>query len=450
MSKMRMLALTVLVTMTIAAAAEAQQRLVLKDGRTIDGVVVETKDGYQVTQPNGLSAEFPKDRVLRVEEVATTADDFKTRFAKAGENPEKLYEVALWARKNKLPLQALATLRKVLRIKPDHENAKLLKKLLEGETIITPPTGDEFRKRMIAAGNNPDRIYAVALWAYRNKAIANAKIALRKALTLNPRHKPSLALLSTIEGTNAKFLTMPDVYRIRLLELSPGENVSVEYRNDVLKRFMNARLGPQFTKAGGERQFLRWPRVKQVAYILNETDRRSGDYRDDIHVKADPLVMKYFKSQVWPVIVKGCASQHCHGSTEAPGKFRLFAMPLTDDRVVYTNYYILHAWQSRGRKTINLDAPENSLLLEMGLPPDVAKRELVHPGKKLANPPFPSRQHPDYRKVKAWIEKLHNPMLPPGYRVSYRLPGLGAGGKPPDPKAVPDPPKPDVIPGPTP
>lgn len=406
MTRIRVLLLIAFVVATVSVA-NAQQRLVLKDGRKIEGAVKEVEAGYQITQPNGLVAVFLKDSVLRVEEVVTLADEFKKRYAKAGKNPEKLYEAAVWARENKLLHQARLCLKKAIKIKGDYEDAQLRLRLIEAE---------------IKAATKPV-----------------------DPSTNGGTTKPSET--TVIKPGLANLLTMEDIYRIRLLELSSRESLPIEYRNDMLKRFVEARLGPQFQKAGGERAFLRWKRPRQVRYILNETSRRSGDYRDDIIIKADPLVMKYFRAKVWPILRVGCASLHCHGGAKGAGKLKLFTGPQSDDRVAYTNYYILHEWKLGDRRIINLDAPQNSLLLEFGLPSDVAKPSLVHP-KKRRKPPFASRRDPDFRKIERWIDKLERPMLPPGYRVDYRIPLLDDARKPVAPEDGPKPSGGEDIPGP--
>jgi len=405
MTKTRVLTLAALLAAALAADAWGAQRLVLKDGRRIEGDVVETKTGYQVTQSSGLVVEFPKGEVLRVETVVTPADEFKARLAKAGDNPEKLYDAGVWAYRNKLLSEARATLKRVLALKADHENAKLQLKLVEA--AIAAAAGGPVRPPDNGSGTT----------------------------------KPPVDL--------GKLLTKDDVFRIRFLEVKPTERaISIQFKNDVINRLVKDRVGPQFQKQNGEREFRRWPPIRKLTYVYDEADDRwSGRYRDDIEVGSDPMVMKRFRAQIWPVVVSGCASIHCHGGVKGGGKLKLFAAPLSDDRVVYTNYYILHEWKRDARRIINLDAPANSLLLEYGLPAKVAKPGFVHP-KKLADPPFTSRRHADYVKVKKWIESLRNPMLPPGYRIQYKIPLLSDGKKPVDPKAIPEPPAPEPVPGP--
>jgi len=382
MNVKRAAALAVVLAALTATALPARQKIVLKDGREMTGTVTKTDAGYQVRTDKGLVVVFPAGQVLRVEEVATPKSDYQKRLAATDKtDPDALYRLAVWARRQKLLTEARDLLRKVLALKPDHENARLQLRLVRAEiapTTTRPSTGN---------GDDDTRTPTVV--------------------------RPS------------NLLSQEDIYRIRFIELTLRDSVSVEYRNNVLRRFIAARIGPIFEQTNGEAKFRRASRVEQVVYIRRETDRRSGEYRDDILIKSDPRVLKAFKSTVWPIVVSGCGRTSCHGGAKGQGKFRLLASGLSDDRILYTNFYILHKWKRDGKKMINRDVPENSLLLEHGLPADIAKKNYVHP-KKLDDPVFRDRSHPDYRRVKDWIESLAPPadLLPPGYRVDYKVPGL--------------------------
>ena len=141
---------------------------------------------------------------------------------------------------------------------------------------------------------------------------------------------------------------------------------------------------------------------------------------DDILINSDPEVFKTFRSRIWPIVLSGCAKPSCHGGVKGAGKLKLFDMPITDDRVMYTNFYILQAWSREGRALINRNSPVNSMLLQAGLPADIAKQNLKHP-KPLKPPPFKSETDRNFVAVQKWIRSL-KVLLPPGYRVSYKLP----------------------------
>ncbi len=370
-------------TAATAVLGQQLQRITLKDGNTIDGIVTKTDAGYQVKRPNGLVAVIPADRVLKVEKITTPKSEFEKRLAKVKPNDaDGMYQLAAWARQKKMLPEAWDLVEKILAFKPDHENAQLLRKLLEKDLAPATPV------------------------------------------------TPTTTTGATIEPS--KLLTTEDVYRIRRVELrrsddlADGEVVSVRFRKDLLKRVVKDRLGPQFERPRGVAEFRRWRPIVKVRYILREreTTRWDTKYRDDILIMDDPQRLRTFKNQIWPIVVGGCGSTNCHGGAKGKGKLKLFAAPLRDDRIAYTNFYILHRWSRGGKKLINRAAPVKSRLLECGLPDEMADQALKHP-KPLADPVFQDRDRDaNYRVVKKWIESLKHPFLEPGYRIDYKLPVL--------------------------
>jgi len=386
--------LTILICLALAAAAAvAQQKVVvLKNGRRLTGEVTKTKAGYEI-KTGTYTAILPTDQVLRVAEAVTPKQEFQQRKAKiAAGDVEAMYELASWARDSKMLIESRDLLKQVLKLKPGHENAALLLRLVE--------------------------------------------IALAKRPGPAPRPVPTTQGTTTQPGVDAsRLLKMADVYRIRLVELKRNDRVAIEFRNKVLDRFIDANKGrDMFSNRQGERRFRMYTPVRQVMYMLDHTDRADASIRDDILIKSDPAVIKTFRSRVWPIVQRGCASASCHGGAKGAGKFRLFDMPMTDDRVAYTNFYILHAWRLDRRRMIYRDDPPASVLLQAGLPKKIAKPSLSHP--TVLNPPvFTSERGRNYRQVEQWIRSLTTPLLPPGYRVIYQVPNLPRPSARPAPEA---------------
>ena len=96
--------------------------------------------------------------------------------------------------------------------------------------------------------------------------------------------------------------------------------------------------------------------------------------------------MTEFKTVVWPILAESCATSQCHGGANAGGRLRLFNAQLDDPRILYTNFYILHALSENGLKMLDRANKEDSLLLQYGLPRDIAKAP--HPEKMRIEPVF--------------------------------------------------------------
>jgi hypothetical protein len=375
MTSKHVLAIIAVVALVAAFAVPAQKQAVIcKDGRRLEGEVTKVKDGYQIRMKGGTVV-IAKDQVLKVEDVTTDEDELTKRLGEIdSRDAEGHYQVARLAYKKGLLTYSQKILKKVLKLDPKHENAPKLLKLVN--------------MGIAKSGDTPTPT----------------------TTTKNGGKKPA----------PSKFLTKEDIYRIRLMELKSDDRVSIQYRNKVLQRFIKSMRGSgDFENKGFENKFRKYNRVKQVLYILEWTDRENTTIRDDILIKTDPKVMREFRARIWPVIAKSFASPSCYGGVKPRDGLKLFNIKVADDRVVYTNFYILHKWERNGRKMIDRDNPEMSLLLQYGLPEKLAK----YPKPKyVPGPIFTGKNDRSYKTVKNWIASLRR-LFPPGYRIKYTLPG---------------------------
>jgi hypothetical protein len=144
--------------------------------------------------------------------------------------------------------------------------------------------------------------------------------------------------------------------------------------------------------------------------------------------------MTDFRSRIWPMLASHCAQPSCHGGPNAGGDLRVLNVQTRNERVDYTNFLILDSYTHGGRKMINRDRPEDSILLQYGLPPEQA--EIRHPSP-LKQTMFRDRRQRNYRQVIEWIRSLDGPPHP-GYGVKLRVPWARqrSGSSLPDPKTT--------------
>ena len=396
MAAKHILAVVAIIALATTFALPAQQVVICKDGRRLSGDVTEIKDGYQIRMKGGTVI-ISDDQVLKIEDVVTAKDELAKRLKKVdSKDAEGHYQLAKWAYDQNLFSEAEEILRKVLKLDPNHEGAPLLLKLAKigiAESKIEESTTDDGSTVKGSQGDNP------------------------------PAVEPS------------ELLKKEDIYKIRLLELTSDDRVSIKYRNDVLERFIKSRQGlGRFQEPNYDRKFRKYSKVKQVLEMIEDTDRENSSIRDDILINSDPKVIKEFKSRVWPIIARSYGSANCYGGVKGRDGLKLFNMPLSDERVVYTNFYILHAWERGGRKMIDRDKPEMSLLLQYGLPRKLAK---VPAPDYITESIFTSKDDRNYKVIANWIASLRNPFLSPGYRIEYNLPGEKATEPTPTPETQP-------------
>ena len=362
--------------------AVGQTKVVKLKGRqtTITGEVTETKDkkGYEIKTKAGVIV-VSKDEVESITDLVTPTDEYHRRLAKIDPNdPKARLELAEWAFKNDLLAEAKAELEAALKLKSDYPQARLLLSQVEAKIKATKAA----RTRPGGNGEEPP------------PGSTSRPIVRREWLV----------------GKN-------DIFRIRLEELRAGDTAGIQFRNDVLKRFMDSMRGREhFKEAQARSEFLALPRIDQVMYILEKIDRDNVAIKDDIIVTRDPKFMLDFRRYVWPMVSSSCATTHCHGGARPKGGLKFFNLP-RNQAVDYTNFVILSGFVKRGRRLINRDHPDLSLLLQYGLPKDQAR--FRH--KEDITPAFRSMRDPRYRQVLTWIKDLNGPPHP-DYRLDYRPP----------------------------
>jgi hypothetical protein len=148
---------------------------------------------------------------------------------------------------------------------------------------------------------------------------------------------------------------------------------------------------------------------------------RARDLYPQIQVNSEPYALNMFRQRVHDTwLINTCASSRCHGGPYA-GDFFLHRRNLKDDRVRYTNLLILERLQLDPQwPLINYDKPEDSLIIQYGLPREAARKP--HPRVENFKPAF-SPSNPRLKDdAIEWIQSMMQPR--PQYPVDYEPPHL--------------------------
>lgn len=101
-------------------------RVHLKDGRTLEGKVVDLGDRVRVEFARG-SATFNKDEIASIERVKSPAEIYKEKAAALAEDDAQgHFQLAQWCREQGLKEEARAELLRVISIDPEHAQARAL------------------------------------------------------------------------------------------------------------------------------------------------------------------------------------------------------------------------------------------------------------------------------------------------------------------------------------
>jgi hypothetical protein len=311
----------------------------------------------------------------------------------------------------------------------------------------SPPASpiDQYeQKRKAIDPNSADDHYGLGEWAFRNGLTQKALEELKAALAISPGHVRASILIQEVQrrlgvgpatqGTrpapeaNAVGAVLPrewlapeeDIFRIRMEELRPEERLPIQFRNDVINRFIKKWRGKEeFKEFRFEDAFRGWVQANPARAVefMREKDPEDTDIKDDILVQNDPKFMTDFRAKVWPIVAASCAAPQCHGGGEPKGGLRLFNVAGRNERIDYTNYLLVDGVVSRGRRMVDRANPEVSLLLQYMLPEDLA--QFRHSTKIQAA--AGRKEDARYVAVLEWIQSLHRPPHP-DYRLKYAPP----------------------------
>ncbi|MFP4104641.1 MAG: hypothetical protein ACLFVU_01000 [Phycisphaerae bacterium] len=377
-------ALTILVGCLVfsSVVVAAQQRLKLTNGREIVGEVTETKEGYEVKTKVGTIV-LSKDDVAGVEKIVSPKDEFEERLGKIDKkDARQVYDLARWALNKGLLDEAKQLSRTLEKISPDSLRTQMLARLIKAEQQ-KKDNGEPTNGGDTGNGSGP---------AAREGALPKDWV-----------------------------VSQDDIYRIRLEEVDDNERVQVKFRDDVVDRFIKMMDGRgDFEDSRFATTFRGFPRWRQMQYILDHIDRDNSSIKNDILIQRDPQFMVDFRLRIWPLVKQHCAAADCHGARKARGNLKLFTSGATPDRLMYTNYALLHGYKDdKGRLMIDRDNPDRSLLLQFAMPRSQAMYK--HPEQTKMRPMVRNEKSATYKRMYKWIDGLKKPPHP-NYRLDYEPP----------------------------
>jgi hypothetical protein len=215
-------------------------------------------------------------------------------------------------------------------------------------------------------------------------------------------------------------LTADEVNRIRLLEWDGDRGVRVRLLNDVKRRYLaRADMTPA--------QFNKLDAVDQAWEIKQNG---SPELLNDVRITNDPRAMQEYRTVVQRAVLTGCATAACHGGNSGGG-FSLH--PRADhEGEAYANFLTMHKYvykPQKGREApmIDRNRPEDSLLIQFGLPYDVADNP--HPEVEGFRPIFRTRNDARYKQFVRWIADSLAP-LRDDYGVPFDEAGEGNRARP--------------------
>ena len=365
--------------------ARSPVRLVFRTGRYIDGELVEETPQAVTLRIAGIERRFTQaqiERLVRLPDLATRYRQWRADIADSDVN--HIEQLIQWLVGQELYHVA------------HYEAARL-----QRERPRDPRVGDLLRQMRGQA----------ELFEQRGKGVPRER---------TPGDKP-------IDLLSPEQINLIRVYEIDLLD-PPRIRIAPSDIQDFLVAYRDNPRVPQ-TPEGRQAMIAGDP----IAVLRLMFELRAREFYGKVRVLDDPDVMKRFRRDVTGWLVAGCATSQCHGGVEA-GKLRLAYRNARGEAQAYTNFLILtRATLNDGTPLVNLDEPDRSPLLHLGM-----RRE----GSLYPHPEVPTdlgdgdawrevfarTEDARWRATTAWIRSLYQPR--PEYPIEYP-PGSGQPEQPP-------------------
>ena len=276
------------------------------------------------------------------------------------------YQLAIWCKDHDRLELAAAQCKAILKIDPDHTQAKLLLHIAEPpKDAARPPSRDRANRRL-----------APEIPRVTPKDVQRLRFAeIRLPQTATERLRPE-----------------------------PFDRVPVQFDSRVPQRFwerMQGRVG--FTEKTERVEFFKMSPVQQLGLIAAHT---GWEFQPDVQIAGDPKVFATFKTRIWPMIKTNCTTSGCHGGIN-PASFRFLADQPAVPEVIYANFLILDTITVDADRMIDRDRPDDSLLLTYALPQDKSLKP--HPSPPEIKSILRNREDPRYNLLADWILSLRNP-----------------------------------------
>ena len=221
-------------------------------------------------------------------------------------------------------------------------------------------------------------------------------------------------------GGNTNSLVQPlspdEVNRVRVLTWRGDRGVRVRLLNDVKRRYL----------ARADMQPAEFNRLDAVDQAWEIRQKGSNEMLDDIRITNDPPAMQEYRTLVQRPLLTTCATAACHGGGAGSDRFALHARA-DREAEAYANFltldkYVYKPEKGREASMIDRNRPEDSLLIQFGLPPDISN--MPHPEVEGFRPLFRTVQEPRYKQFVRWIADS----LPP-LKEDYGVPFNTGGGE---------------------
>lgn len=365
----------------VQPAWAARATVVLNDGRTFEGDLVEETAERVVLSISGIQTPFARDDVKELKVAPNIREQFEERRKNVQDTDlAGRLELTNWLFNQgeyQLAQQEVSDLRTRF---PQDERVRTLEAAIQSRQSTA--TADEPTRRPGTAGTAGDR-------------------ADRRA----PAERPTtttdgLPLLDDRQINRVKVWELPeDLSQTQVRIVVPREVIE-----RALAQYPNADATPK--DDAGRRRLIRGSAQEQLGFLfaLGREHPEARELYGEVEVAGDPEAMVGFRRTIYPTYFQRYF-RPTFGEGQVPG-FQLVPNNPNTNAEVYSNFAILSTADVDGEPMIDRQSPEDSLLLQWGLPRESARRPAPNtPGWR---PFFSGRDDRNFRDMVAWIDSLYD------------------------------------------
>jgi hypothetical protein len=234
---------------------------------------------------------------------------------------------------------------------------------------------------------------------------------------------------TTTNGSSAKATYLTDEQRnlLKIYEIDlsskpklivPGATVEKIYADERLRS--DAAMAPYQGRTGKAR-FRTLPGYQQLEILFQ---LRARSLYEEVQVRSEPAPLREFRTRINPTYVVGhCGRCHAVGKEASP---QFFTRKANGEEAAYTNFLILSRMTGGIRDMIDRQTPEDSLLMQYGLPREEAT--FPHPEVPNFRHYFSGTEDRRYQEMTAWGEDAlppHTAVPDPIHRARHPDPDPG-------------------------
>lgn len=218
-----------------------------------------------------------------------------------------------------------------------------------------------------------------------------------------------------------KLLTDDDIELLKVYEvdLNPtsGKPPRITIPGSALKQFLKEyREDDRIPRGKDQKAFLKSDGHKQLALLF---ELRARNYYKHVRVRTPIESLREWDS-LHSQYIQGYFQPH-FGAGKVPGVY-LIPKGRDEKRIAMTNFYILTQTRLGGTPMIDRDTPEDSLLLQWGLPREDGIAKFAAPDVEGWKPYFKDKEDARFKEMVQWIESLVRENQGSTYGIKYDRP----------------------------